>query len=231
MDNNPKKLTSGLTTFSKEKLISDKRRICEILAVVITALGKFVFMDFLNFRLPYVVFAILVWSLYIYNRSKKEKGILKHWGFRIDNFTRVCKIMLPFGIVSILSFLLIGSYQNTINLTWHILPLLITYPIWGTVQQFLTISLIAGNLRDLRSKKLSKVVIVCITAVLFSVVHYPSVWLMIGTFVLALFYGILYLKEKNVFAMGLFHGWLGAVFYYTVVNKDPFQEIFLNIIN
>ena len=27
--------------------------------------------------------------------------------------------------------------------------------------------------------------------------------------------------------MGVFHGWLGAMFYYTVVNRDPFQEVFL----
>lgn len=225
------KTTSCLIEFSKNKLISDKVLILEMLFVVLTGLGKFVFMDYLNFRLPFVVFAILAWGIYIYYRFKKENGILKHWGFRIDNFKKVCKLMFPFGVVSILTFFIIGYYQNTINLTWHILPLLITYPIWGVIQQFLTISLIAGNLRDLKSKKLNKPLIILITAILFSVVHYPSVWLMIGTFILALFYGILYLKEKNVFAMGLIHGWLGALFYYTVVNRDPFQEVFLNIIN
>lgn len=224
------KLTIGLVTFSKEKLISDKRRILEIVGVALTAIGKFIFMDVLDIRLPFVVCAIVIWGIYIYHRSKRERGILKHWGFRGDNFKKVCKIMYPFAFIAIVSFLIIGYFQNTINITWHVLPLLITYPIWGTIQQFLTISLIAGNLSDLKRKKINKKLIVLITAILFSVVHYPSVWLMIGTFVLAIFYGILYLKERNVFAMGLFHGWLGALFYYTVVNRDPFQEVFLNLI-
>ncbi len=225
------KITSCLTAFSKEKLISDRRRILEILAVALTAIGKFIFMDYLDFRFSYVVFAISIWTLYVFNRYKKEKNILKYWGFRTDNFKKVCKLMLPFGLVSIIIFLALGYSQKTINVTWHILPLLITYPIWGAIQQFLTISLIAGNLKDMKSLSLNKFLIVLITAILFSLVHYPSVWLMIGTFVLALFYGVLYLKEKNVFAMGVFHGWLGALFYYTVVNRDPFEEVFLNIIN
>lgn len=96
---------------------------------------------------------------------------------------------MPFALISIALFFIVGYFQGTINLTWHLLPLFITYPIWGSIQQFLTIGLLAGNLEDLKSLKLCKEVIILITAVFFSLVHYPSVWLMIGTFVLAIFYG------------------------------------------
>lgn len=223
------KLTKDLLEFSEKRLISDKERILEITAVLFTAIGKFVFMDYLNWRLPYVVFAILAWGSYIIYKHKQEKNILKYWGFRFDNFKKALKLMLPFGVFSIMAFLGIGFYQNTINITWHILPILITYPIWGSIQQFLTIGLIVGNLNDLKSKSLSKFSIIFITAILFSIVHFPSLWLMIGTCILALFYGYVYLKVKNIYAMGLFHGWLGALFYYTVVNRDPFQEIFIKL--
>jgi len=225
------KLTKDLLEFSEKRLISDKIRILEITAVIFTAIGKFVFMDFLNFRLPFVVLAIIAWSVYIIYRYKQEKNILKYWGFRTDNFKRTVKLMLPFSMIAIISFLVIGFYQNTLNLTWHILPLLITYPIWGSIQQFITIALIAGNLNDLNKRKLNQFSIIFITAILFSVVHFPSTWLMIGTFLLALFYGYIYLKIKNIYAMGIFHGWLGALFYYTVVNRDPFQEVFLKFLN
>ncbi len=227
-------LTKDLIEFSETKLkrpISNKIRLIEILGVVLTAVGKFVFIDYLGWRLLYVIFAIASWVFYIFFRYKKEKGVIRYWGFRTDNFKGALKLMVPFGVISILLFLGIGYYQKTINLTWHILPLLITYPIWGSVQQFLIIGLIAGNLNDLNSKKLKKGLIIVITAILFSVVHFPSVWLMIGTFILALFYGYVYLKVKNIYAMGVFHGWLGALFYYTVVNRDPFQEIFLVLLN
>lgn len=218
------KLTSDLIRFSKSTLISEKRRILEILAVVFTAIGKFVFMDFLDWRLPYVVFVIIAWGIYVYKRASKEKSVLKYWGFRTDNFNKAMRLMLPFASIAIISFFSIGYFQGTLNVTWHILPLLLTYPIWGSIQQFLTIGLIAGNLNHL---KLNKALVIIITAVLFSVVHFPSIWLMLGTFILALFYGYVYLKVKNIYAMGICHGWLGALFYYTVVNQDPFQDIFL----
>lgn len=221
-------LITDLVKFSNSKLISDKRRLFEIFAVVLTALGKFIFMDYLNWRLPYVIFAVTSWFVYIIYSYKQDRSILAYWGFRTDTFKSALKLMLPFGIISIVVFIVVGYYQDTLNVTWHILPLLITYPIWGTIQQFLTIGLIAGNLNNLKSVRLNKYVIIFLTAILFSVVHYPSMWLMIGTFILALFYGYVYLKVKNLYLMGLFHGWLGALFYYTVVNKDPFEEIFLN---
>ncbi|TBN00853.1 CPBP family intramembrane metalloprotease [Hyunsoonleella flava] len=218
------KLTTDLIKFSKTTLISERRRILEIAVVILTAIGKFVFMDILDWRLPYVVIAVSAWSIYIYHRYSKEKNILRYWGFRTDNFRMAIKLMAPFAVIAVVSFLIIGYCQDTLNLTWHILPLLVTYPIWGSIQQFLTIGLIAGNLNHL---KLNKILVVFVTAVLFSVVHYPSKWLMVGTFILALFYGYVYLKVKNIYAMGICHGWLGALFYYTVVNQDPFGDIFL----
>ncbi len=227
-------LTKDLLEFSKTKLrrpIPDKTRLLEVLAVIATAVGKFIFMDFLNWRLQFVVFTIIAWTVYVVYRSKQEKEILSYWGFRFDNFKNTIKLMLPFGVFSIILFIIIGYFKNTINLTWHILPLLITYPIWGCIQQFLVIGLIAGNLNSLKQTRLNKVLIIFITAILFSVTHFPSVWLMAGTFLLALFYGYMYLKIKNIYAMGLFHGWLGAVFYYTVVNRDPFQDVFLKFIS
>lgn len=228
------KLTKYLIDFSNFSLtrpISDKIRLLEIFAVVLTGIGKFVFMDYLNWRLPFVIVAIVLWSLYVRYRYKKDKQVLKDWGFRRDNFKLVLKLVLPFAIISIVSFLAIGFIQGTLNITWHILPLLITYPIWGVVQQFLTIGLVAGNLSTLKSVKFKKGIVILITAVLFSLVHYPSSWLLIGTFILALFYGYIYLKSKNLFVLGLFHGWLGALFYYTVVNQDPFADVFLKYLH
>ncbi|MEH6535439.1 MAG: CPBP family intramembrane glutamic endopeptidase [Psychroserpens sp.] len=228
------KLTKYLIDYSNVNLtrpISDKVRLLEILAVALTGIGKFIFMDYLNWRLPFVIVAILLWSVYVRYRYKKDSQVLRDWGFRRDNFKSVLRLILPFAVISIVSFIGIGYIQGTLNPTWHILPLLITYPIWGTVQQFLTIGLVAGNLSTLKSVKLKKRSVIFITSILFSLVHYPSVWLLIGTFILALFYGYIYLKSKNLYVLGLFHGWLGALFYYTVVNQDPFADVFLNFLN
>jgi hypothetical protein len=229
-----KKLTKYLTEFSNTKLtrpVSDKVRLLEIFAVALTAIGKFLFVDYLNLRLPFVLITIVSWSIYVWYRYKRDDLILKDWGFRLDNFKYVLKLVLPFVVVSIFSFFIIGYLQGTLNITWHILPLLVTYPIWGSVQQFLTIGLVAGNLNNLKSLNLNKATIIVVTAILFSVVHYPSLWLMIGTFILALFYGYVYLEAKNIYVLGLCHGWLGALFYYTVVNQDPLADVLIKFLN
>jgi len=131
----------------------------------------------------------------------------------------------------VLSFVIIGFTQDTLNPSWHILPILITYPIWGVIQQFLVIALVAGNLQDLESISIKKPITIFITALIFGAIHYPYNWLIAGTFKLALFYGYVYLKERNVWVLGLFHGWLGGLFFYSVVNRDPFLEVFGKYLN
>jgi len=206
--------------------ISNKRRLLEILAVIITAAGKFIFMDYLNWRFLFVAVAIAAWIGYIIYRNRKQPGILKYWGFRTDNFKTVLKKVLPFGLLAVISFIGVGFYQSTINITWHIIPILILYPLWGTIQQFLLIALTTGNLYDIKSQKLNKRVIILLSALLFGAIHYPYTWLMIATFILAIFYGWIYLKERNLYVLGLFHGWLGGIFYYSVLQRDPFLEMF-----
>jgi membrane protease YdiL (CAAX protease family) len=211
-----------MTSFS----ISNKRRILEICAVIVTAIGKFIFMDYLNWRFLFVAVAIISWLTYIIYRNKKQPGIIRYWGFRTDNFKTVLKKVLPFGLLAVITFFGVGFYQGTINITWHIIPILILYPIWGTIQQFLLIALTAGNLQDMKGQKLNKGIIILLSALLFGAIHYPFIWLMIATFILALFYGWIYLSERNIYVLGLFHGWLGGIFYYTILERDPFLEMF-----
>ena len=211
-----------MTSFS----ISTKRRVLEISAVILTAIGKFIFMDYLNWRFPFVAAAITSWVCYIIYRKIQQPGITKYWGFRTDNFKTVLKKVLPFGLMAVVTFFAVGFYKSNLNITWHIIPILILYPIWGTIQQFLLIALTAGNLQDMKNQKLNKGIIIFLSSLLFGAIHYQFVWLMIATFILAIFYGWIYLRERNIYVLGLFHGWLGGIFYYTVLERDPFLEMF-----
>jgi len=211
-----------MTLFS----ISNKRRILEISGVILTAVGKFIFMDYLNWRFLFVAVAIVCWVSYIIYRKSKQPGIIKYWGFRTDNFKTFLKKVLPFGLLAVITFLGIGFYKGTLNITWHIIPVLILYPVWGVIQQFLLIALTAGNLQDLKGQKLNKGIIILLSALLFGAIHYPFLWLMIATFIVAIFYGWIYLSERNIYVLGVFHGWLGGIFYYTVLERDPFLETF-----
>lgn len=182
-------------------------------------------MDVLQWRLPFILCTVVAWSAYVYWRWKSNPTILRYWGFRTDNLGTVLRQLVPLGLLAVATFLTIGYFRDTLNITWHIIPILLTYPIWGTIQQFLCVGLVAGNMQDM-SRPSNRNVIVLITAIFFSLLHYPNVWLMAGTFVLALVYSAFYLRERNLYALGLFHGWLGALFYYGVVGRDPFMEVF-----
>jgi uncharacterized protein len=211
--------------------VKDNIRWSEVGAVVATGLGKICFMDLLEFRLPFITITILGWVSYIVYRYQKEPGSLKRWGFRTDNFGHAMRLLLPFALFAILAFFGIGFAQDSINVTWHIIPVLMLYPLWGVIQQFLVIGLVAGNLNEMSKPALNTWMIIFITALLFGLIHYPYLWLMGGTFVLALLYGYVYLRVKNIYALGLFHGWLGALFFYTVVERDPFMEVFGRFVN
>ncbi|HEX8038658.1 MAG TPA: CPBP family intramembrane glutamic endopeptidase [Chryseosolibacter sp.] len=206
--------------------ISDVRRKSEIAAVLMTALGKFVFMDWLQWKLPFILIAIAGWSIYAAARQRQVPGILRHWGFRVDNVSDAVKIVLPLGLIAVVVFAALGFYLGTIHITWHIIPVLLLYPVWGTIQQFLVIAIVAGNLKDMERNQFPSALIIFVTALLFGLLHYPFYWLMLATFVLALVYGAIYLKVRNVYVLGLFHGWLGAMFFYLVSGRDPFLEVF-----
>lgn len=215
---------------SNQNIMIKSRQYLEIIAVFLTAIGKFIFMDYLNWRLAFIVGASLFWLIYMVYRWKVSPEIFKHWGFRTDNFKQVLTMVLPFGIIGIVVMIIIGIVQGTITASWHIFPILIIYPVWGMVQQFLLIALLAGNLSELRKPKLGKPVIVLISALLFAGAHYPFWWLIAATFVLGIFYVYIYLKERNIYALGLFHGWLGGIFYYTIMDTDTFLDTFGSLI-
>lgn len=196
----------------------------EIIAVIITALSKFIFYDILNQRLIFILLMFIFWGAYIYRRIKQSPEILSEWGFRMDNLNEVFRKVFPFGILAVISCLVIGYVRGTINPNWHIVPILIVYPLFGILQQFLLMSLVAGNMQA--QKKLSNGLIILSTSILFGILHYPYNWLIMGTFILSLFYTYIYLNQRNLYVLGIFHGWLGAIFYYTVVGEDPYLEVF-----
>jgi large-conductance mechanosensitive channel len=203
-----------------------RHNVIEIALAIITAIGKIIFMDILNWRLPFISIVILGWVIYILWQRKRHPDRLIQWGFRTDNWLGVCKRVLPFAILAIGAFFVIGLANNSIQWTWHIFPILLIYPLWGILQQFLVISLVAGNLQDFNAHKKRSGLIILGASTLFALVHYPHEWLMGGTFLLALFYGYIFLKDHNIYVLGILHGWLGALFFYTVLNRDPFNEVF-----
>jgi membrane protease YdiL (CAAX protease family) len=100
--------------------------------------------------------------------------------------------------------------------------LLILYPVWGLAQQFGLQALVTRNLGAVVNRRAWRV---AGAAVLFSLAHFPTWELMILVFPAGVVFTWIFDKYRNLWAIGLAHGLLGASAYYFVLGKDPGMEI------
>ena len=178
------------------------------------------------------------WTVYlsyrVYSGGDKSQRLLlmKYWGLYWNTklFLKVfgySSILAVFGIgIMVIWSYFCGFDQCYYPLNWHILFLFAVYPIYGIVQQFLIQNMIASNLQ---SYKLNNVLIVLITAAAFGMVHYGESELYFKLMILTSGFGLvftpLYLKYKCLYPLGLYHGWLGALAYFILLNQDPAEMI------
>jgi hypothetical protein len=47
-----------------------------------------------------------------------------------------------------------------------------------------------------------------------------------ATFLLAIVYTWLFLRGSSILALGIYHGWLSGVFFYSVLGRNPWLEAF-----
>ena len=204
---------------------TDKQRGLEIAAVVATGLLKHVFMDWLNLRAFYIGFACIFWSVYIYKRYRKNKQILQQWGFRKNHFNKSFLFLTPFALLMTAAIVWYGLTSNAVFLNWHIIPVFIFYPVWGFIQQFLILSLFAGNLMSISTIKPSETQIILLTSALFALVHYPSLPLMVFAFFMELVFAIAFFKWRNLWALALYHGWVASLLLFFVLGRDLWNEL------
>lgn len=205
--------------------VSDKRRGLEILAVAITGALKYIIMDWLELRVLYIGAACLFWATFILNRYREHKDILKDWGLRKAYFKPAFLFLLPFALVLTAAIILYGLCTNTTFLNWHVIPIFVFYPAWGLIQQFLMVSLIAGNLRSISVLHLKDHHIIALTSLLFALVHYPSLPLMTFAFVMEVGFILVYFRWKNIWPLGLYHGWIATMLLFFVMGRDLWNEL------
>jgi uncharacterized protein len=203
------------------------QRWLEMSAVVITGVCKFIFVDVFPFKGWYVAIACCLWISYVVYLAATYKSRLISLGFTKEGFKKSFARLLPVATICLLLFLGVGVANNSMLFNLNIIFVLLLYPVWGVIQQFLMMALFAGNLYELTEGKWPKAAILGATAIVFSMVHLPSGVLTGGTFVLALVYTdhYLYRQHRNLWVLGIYHGWLGCFFYYWVLQRDAWIEI------
>jgi hypothetical protein len=115
-----------------------------------------------------------------------------------------------------------SSGANTFVIDAHLVPLLAVYPLWGWVQQLLVLGIAVGNLERFG---VPPRLLVLVGGVGFAAVHVPD-WPLCGaTLLLGLLCCALFLRWRNLWPLGVLHGWLGALFYRWVLARDPWADV------
>ncbi len=204
---------------------SPRGRAFELCAAAMTAAGKFVFTDWLEYQLPYTVGAIIFWAAYVMLRHKADESVVRRWGFRHAGLREA-------AVLSGLAFLAGGGFcvgyaliSGEALVNWNLALLLLLYPAWGLVQQFLVVALLADNLMALMRERTPEFVVVMVAALVFSAVHVPETELMIATFFLGTATTLIFFRTRNLWMVGLLHGWFATLFYFLVLRHDPLTPL------
>ncbi len=193
----------------------------EVAAVLATAALHFVFYDLLPGRGVFIAVTAIGWIAYIVLRSRQDPSALREFGLSRDGLRPTAKAAAAIFIAGGVACVAIGRARGPLVLDVHMLWTALLYPAWGLLQQVLVLGIVARHL----SRSLPAIVVVAVAAVLFGAVHLPHLALAGATAALGAVFTAVYLRWRNVVPLGVVHGWLGVLFYFWVLGRDPWLEI------
>ncbi len=200
--------------------------LAEPAAVVATGLLHLFFEEALHAKGPFILLAGLCWGTYLVLAVRKDRRLPLEWGFGRSGFRPTAR-WAGWILAGGAAFLaLAGIAGGTLSWNPHILPVLLLYPAWGLLQQFLLQALLARNLDRLAGSRFTAV---ALASLLFAGVHLPDLFLAGATLVLALLFVPIYLRYRNLYPLGVVHGILGALAYFWVLGRDPWLELLASL--
>jgi len=165
----------------------------------------------------YTLAAAAGWGCYLLWRSIVTPGALEVWGLRRAGFLRALGSSAVFVLAAGAPLLIYGQLHSRLPLPptfWLVAAL---YTVWGIAQQFYLQALVTRNLRQLIPGIPFRVLA---AAALFGAVHFPDYRIMALAFIAGLGLTWIYERYRNIWAVGIAHGILGALFLYLVLGLD-----------
>jgi hypothetical protein len=152
----------------------------------------------------------------------RDAAVRAEWGVRAAGFRACARDAALLTGCGAAVCAVIGAARGTLAVDWHLVVLCLVYPLWGLVQQFLVLSLLAANLLALG---LSRGVVVAAATAGFTIVHAPNWPLAAASAVLGFACTWLFLRHRNLWPLGVAHGVLAVLFYRWVLARDSFVEL------
>jgi membrane protease YdiL (CAAX protease family) len=193
----------------------------ELGAVLVTGVGFLV----VGLSFLYIGAASLFWAAYVGARYRWDPDVFARWGFRRRGFGRAARLCAPFLLVALTFCIGYAVVTGEAVVNAHLPLLLVLYPPWGAVQQFLVVALIAENLVAVTRGRVGERAAVAVTACVFAAVHLHDPELVVATFFLGLVTTSVYFRTKNLWVPGILHGWFATLFYFLVMGEDPWAQL------
>jgi hypothetical protein len=197
----------------------------EFSAVVATVAAKFLVWNLLGWGFVFITAALLFWAGYAGFRYRTDRSILATWGFSSKGVGKSLRMIAPFGAAGIGFCIVYGVFSDGAVVHPTLFLLLVLYPPWGTVQQFLVVTMGARNVVALGGERATPRAAALVGAVGFALVHVPLWPLVAATFALGLVTTQVYLRAGNLWVTGVFHGWFATLFYFLVLGEDPWGTL------
>eukprot|EP00439_Symbiodinium_sp_Y106_P051284 s2343_g6.t2 len=190
----------------------------------------------------------LIWICWaILQFCRHGSRILFLWGIRVDQPNLRRSFFLPslFAIFAII-FICVGAAvqgRKIVFDNWHLWLIFSIYPFYGVLQHVMLQAFLMRNLSwcvtgsdatSVLSAFMQKpglltflplAACVAVSAAAFAFVHWPDRWLMIGTGVMGVPWAVEYLLHRNVLPLGLYHGFLGSLFYFWCWAEAQIAEL------
>jgi hypothetical protein len=197
----------------------------EVVAIAATGGLHLVFQS-LGAKGLFIALASVSWISYVVWRVRQDSSLWVKWGFHTKNLSSAFVWPTVIFVIGVGLMAWYGMVHGHVLWQGHILFLLLLYPLWGILQQFLVQALGVANLMALYPEQ-GRVVALPVGVVMFSLVHVPDgLLLTAATGLMATLFIPCYLRDRNLWPLGLYHGWLGTFFYLWVLGKDPWISVF-----
>src|SRR5262245_27977825 len=178
----------------------------------------------------FIIGACCFWAGFVAVRALRDPGVFRDWGFRADNLARASAVPAALFAVAAAAFAVYGGLRGPLRLPAYFPLLLLLYPAWGIIQQFLTLGVVLRNLERVPGLGPRRWLLLVIGPVFFGLVHASDPRLVAGTFALELVIIPLYFRHHNLWPLGVLHGWVGALFYLWVLDRDLWAENFAGLL-
>lgn len=201
------------------------RQRAELGGLALTAATHLACFQHHELRPLYLVAAVGGWAGYGLWTARHHPEVLRAWGFTRRGLGAASRSTGALVALSAVGMAMIGAFLGHLQPTWTLPATLLLYPLWGLVQQWLVQGVLVRALRDLPGPLSHPAVLTVVAATGFALVHWPLPALMVATFGLGLVATPLYLRHRNLWPLGLAHGWLGALLYHWVLGRNPLLEM------